>query len=122
MAEENDEVRTPVYHEGPWHIVQAVLDKDETWGVNGVVERITNGQFVAFMLTDSAMHFVSFERAIDCGVWNTIAEFQEALAREEQKAAKAAAKAEAKKEDRNVGKHRHASGNRDAGRHVGGRA
>jgi len=85
MAEEADEdTPKPIFHPGPWHIVQAMLEKDETWAVNRIVRRISDGDCVAFMLTDEAMHFVQYGRARDLGVWDTIEEFNAAWAAAQQ--------------------------------------
>jgi len=96
MSDENDEDPKPVYWAGPWHFVQATIDADEMWGVNGVPTRISNGNIVPFMLSDSAAHFVNQRRAIDLGVWNSFEELQEAFAREQAKQEKAAAKRQEK--------------------------
>ena len=97
MAIEDDDERKPVFHAGPWHIVQATLDADETWGVNGVVVRVSNDMIIPFMLTDAAMHFVERGRARALGVWNTIEEFNDALSVEQAKLS-AAEEAEAEKQ------------------------
>lgn len=126
MADENDEIRKPVFWPGPWHFVQAVLDAPQMWGVNGVPTKIENETVIAFMLSDDALHFVNTDRAIDLGVWNSLEELNEAYAAENARQQKEQARrnAKAEKKDRAHGKERHSHQTREQGQAAqnGGRA
>jgi hypothetical protein len=78
--EEDPHNPKPVFWPGPWHFVVAKLPKGpQVWGVNHVPTRVEDGEIVAFMLTDDALHFVETDRAEDLGVWQTFEDLKEAI-------------------------------------------
>lgn len=69
-----------VFWPGPWHFVQARLERPEMWGVNNVPRLVQDMDIIGFMITDDAMHFVAREKAVDLGVWISRQELDEAIA------------------------------------------
>lgn len=102
----SETVPREVYWPGPWHFVEAFLNEPQMWGVNGVPRLVKSGDIIAFQLTDSAMHFVSQDRAIDLGVWNSREELDEAIAEHmrRQIAAQAEAAADSEPERKRRGR------------------